>query len=346
MGLFDALGDLAYEVKMDRIISRADREMAKLDQEIAEDRIAEKAVRTVKTVAAAKIAAAKIPGARKHDMRNEYRWWEVDEMLQNTTTNTGKEVSFSWDKEVTEDMQEQVSSFVENMQECVDDFIKKIKGYESDEELYDFHNLDCPESGEYGSGEFDYSTKAKAKIACKNVVESLVKDVKESYEEEKEQIVSYARDYYSGMADMFDEFIGEFLETYDDYISLECEDAAEEYILAQKPVFFNEKALQEEMKPYNLEDKFTALVEERFDVPAKGIFEVKQYFSLCTYDEDEGNYCYLLDDACDKVYQEVDAFLTAEIDAFLGEVFKTYAAAIVSYCAMLKGCLEELQKVH
>lgn len=29
MGLFDALSELAYEVKMDRIISHADRELAK-----------------------------------------------------------------------------------------------------------------------------------------------------------------------------------------------------------------------------------------------------------------------------------------------------------------------------
>lgn len=325
MGLFDALGDLAYEVKMDRIISRADREMAKWDREIAKE-----------------CAAAKA----ENDARKELLWRDTDKILQDSVMNDEKELPFHPEGELTEEMREQVSSFAENMLECVDDFIKKIKEYESDEELYSCHDLDCPIPDEYGSYEFEYPTKAKAKIACKKAVQSLMDEVKENYEEEKEYIVSYAKDYYLGLENMFDEFIGTFLESYDDYMSLECEDAAEKYISAQKSVFFNEETLQEEMKPYNLEDKFTALVEERFDVPAKGIFEVKQYFPLCTYDEDEGNYCYLLDDACDKVYQEVDAFLTAEIDAFPDEVFKTYAVTIVSYCAMLKGCLEELQRVH
>lgn len=325
MGLFDVLGDLTYEVKMDRIISRADREMAKWDREIAKERAVAKA---------------------ENDARKELLRRDTDKILQGSVMNDEKVIPFYPEGELTEEMQEQVSSFVENMLECVDDFIRKIKDYESDEELYSCHELDYPEPDEYGSYEFEHPTKAKAKIACKKAVQSLVNAVKENYEEEKEYIVSYAKDYYLGLENMFDDFIGTFLESYDDYMSLECEDAAEEYISAQKSVFFNEKTLREKMKPYNLKDKFAVLVNERFDVPIKGIYDVKQYFSLCTYDEDGESYCYLLDDACDKVYQEADAFLTAEIDTFLDEVFKTYAATIVSYCAMLKGCLEELRRVH
>lgn len=321
MGLFDALSELAYEVKMDRIISHADREMAKWDEVLGRERVAAKAA---------------------NDARKESLWREADVILQNTATDTERKVLFHWDGEVTEEMREQVSSFVENMQECVDDFLRRMKEYESDEELYDSHNLACPESVEYGSDEFDYPTKAKAKIACKRAVESLIKDVKESYEGEKEQILSYARDYYSGMADMFDEFVGMFLESYDDYMSLECEGDAEKYISAQKPVFFNERVLREQMRQYDLKARFTELVNERFDVPAQKFFDGKQYFSLCTYDEDEGDYCYCMDEACDKIYQEMDSFLETEIDVFLDEVFKEYAAAIIAYCNMLKGCLEKL----
>lgn len=155
-----------------------------------------------------------------NDARKESLWREVDEILQNTAADTEREVSFHWDGEVTEEMQEHISSFVENMQKCVDDFLRRMKEHESDGELYESHNLECPESVEYGSDEFDYPTKAKAKIACKKAVESLIKDERENCEEEKEQIVSYAGEYYSGMADMFDEFVGVFLESYDDYMSL------------------------------------------------------------------------------------------------------------------------------
>ena len=115
---------------------------------------------------------------------------------------------------------------------------------------------------------------------------------------------------------------------------------AEEYISAQKPVFFNERVLREQMRQYALKARFTELVNERFDVPVQKFFEEKQYFSLCTYDEDEGNYCYCMDEACDKIYQEMDSFLETEIDSF--PVFKVYAAAIIAYCNMLKGCLGKL----
>ena len=321
MGLFDALSDLAYEVKMDRIISRADRELAKWDKKIAKE-----------------CAAAKA----ENDAKKEVLWRETDKILQDSAMNGENEVPFHPEGELTEEMQEQVSAFVENMLECVDDFIRKIKDYESEEELYICHELDCPEPDEYGSYEFEYSTKAKAKIACKKAIQSLMDTVKEDYEEEKEHIVSYAKDYYLELENMFDDFISSFLESYDDYMSLECEDEAEEYISAQKSVFFNEKTLRKEMKQYNLENKFTALVNERFDVPMKEIFDAKQYFSLCTYDEDEESYCYVIDDACDKVYQRVDDFLTAEIDAFPDEVFKAYAVTIISYCKLLKNCLKEL----
>lgn len=322
MGLFDTLNELAYEVKMDRIISRADREMAKWNEAIEEGCAAAKAGKNAGT---------------------ERRWREADEILQNSAPDAGEESLFHWDGEVAEEMRQQVSSFVKNMQECVDDFMKKMKAYESDEELYNSHNLDYLSSEEYGSDEFDYPTKAKAKIACKKAVESLVNDVGENYEEEKEQIVSYARDYYSGIVEMFDEFAAMFLESYDDYIFLECEEDAEEYISAQKPVFFNERTLREEMKEYDLKARFSELENKRFDVPVQKVLDGKRYFSLCTYDEDEGNYCYYMDEACDKIYQEMDAFLTTETDAFPDEVFKVYAAAIFSYCNMLKRRLKELE---
>ena len=43
MGLFDALSELAYEAKMDRIISRADRELAKWNEAVGREHAVAKA---------------------------------------------------------------------------------------------------------------------------------------------------------------------------------------------------------------------------------------------------------------------------------------------------------------
>lgn len=319
--IFDTIGDSIYCAKLDLETARLQKEIDKIDEELLTNRIS---------------------ASLEKDKRQEKWWEEVLEILRNYTVNTEKKVSFYSDKELTEEEREQVSSFVENMIECVDDFISKLKEYKSDEELYEYADLAYPEPSDYGNFEFDYPTKAKAKIACKEAVQSLVKDVKEGFEEEKEQIVSCAKDYYKGLEDTFEGFINEFLESYDDYISLECEAEAEEYISAQKSVFFNEEILREEMKQFNLNVVFDALVNKRFEDKVENLFGVKQYLSLCTYEEDEGEYCYHMDDVCNKIYREIDDFLRAEIKCFPGEVFKAYAITIVLYCDMLKNCLKEL----
>lgn len=125
-------------------------------------------------------------------------------------------------------------------------------------------------------------------------------------------------------------------------MSLECEDEAAEYISAQKAIFFNEEILREQMKQFNLNVVFDALVNKRFTDKVESLFGVKQYFSLCTYGEEEGEYCYYMDDACNKIYREINDFLKAEIEHFPGEVFKAYAMPIALYCKMLKDNLKEL----
>ncbi|MCI8582851.1 MAG: hypothetical protein HFH13_06950 [Dorea sp.] len=138
--------------------------MAKWDKEIAKE-----------------CAAAKA----ENDARKELLWRDTDKILQDSVMDDEKELPFYPVGELTEEMQEQVSSFVENMLEYVDDFVRKIRYYESDEELYSRHEFDYPEPDEYGSYEFKYPTKSKAKIACKKAVQSLLDAVKENYEEKK-----------------------------------------------------------------------------------------------------------------------------------------------------------------
>lgn len=69
--------------------------------------------------------------------------------------------------------------------------------------MYDYYKIDEPELSGYGNEEYDYPTKAKAKVACKEAIKSVWDDIMNNYEVEKEN-----------------------LDSYDEYAELECEGAS------------------------------------------------------------------------------------------------------------------------
>lgn len=155
--------------------------------------------------------------------------------------------------------------------------------------------------------------------------------------------MSYGYGIFADLLDILDEFAAVFLESYDNNLSLEYEEDVKEYILARKSVFFNERALREQRKQYDLQIRFIALVNENFDVPVQKIFDVEKYFSLCTYDEDDGKFCYCMD-AAFHIKNEICDFLSEKCRDFPKEVYIVYATAIVSYCNRLKSHLEAMQR--
>lgn len=256
--------------------------------------------------------------------------------------SNGDNIQVNSREELTGEIREQISEFVENMMECVNDFLKKINSYESEEELYENLELSCPDACDYESSSYEYPSKAKAKVACKEQVESLVNDLMENFEDEKEHIISYTADYYKGLEDAFAEFVNEFSESYDEYMSLECVGSAAEYVSSQKSILFGKDILYEKVKEEDLKIGFAALVKERFDNQIKKCVDAKKYFSLCKYDEEDGDYCYIMDDACNAIFEDVEGLLTTEIEAFPEKVFQVYISAMDSYCDMLKNRLAEL----
>lgn len=248
-----------------------------------------------------------------------------------------------YEGEMTEEEEKQVSAFVKNMMECVDDYLEEINNYESEEELYQsLEKLSYPEQNDYGSYSYEYSSKAKVKVACKEEIRSLVDFITEAYEWEKEQIISCTVDFYSELKDSLYKFIDEFSESYDEYMSLECEGDVEEYLLSKKAENFRKDILCEKAKEYDLTAELNLLVKERFGNRIEKLIDMKKYFSLCEYDEEDGYYCYIMENACDAIYKDVYEFLTNEMDAFPKSVYKAYRETIIAYCEMLKRKLEEL----
>lgn len=213
---------------------------------------------------------------------------------------------------------------------------------ESEEELYEHQYIDAPCPTDYDSEVYEHPTKAKAKAACKEAVGAFISDVQESYEEEKDNIVSYAADYFSGLEEAFQEFVGEFLESYDEYASLECEGGVQEYVCRRKLELFGEGDLWEKANQVSLQEKLKEVEEKEFSISSKKIFVVKEYFDQCTYEEEDDCYCYNLDEACEKIGYSVNDFLEKAEESFPNNVLKAYTDSIVAFCEELKSRLAEL----
>lgn len=254
-----------------------------------------------------------------------------------------KEAQMASSEDMTDEMREQILAFIGSMAECVDDFVRKASEYESQEELYTHPELDFPEYMDYGSDECEYPTKAKAKAACKAAVGTMVDAVKEDYEQLRGEIISCTREYYSELENKFNEFIDEFIETYDDYAAVECDDdKAREYVLSRKAELFGKESLEKEALEYNLEAGFHTLADEQSGASSTEIFNKRKYFAMCEYAEDGEGYGYMMETACDRIYEEANRFLMEEAEAFPENVFKAYMMAIVSFCEILKNKLAKL----
>lgn len=228
------------------------------------------------------------------------------------------------------------------MEECIEDFLGKVNAYESDEELYEESDVDAPYPPDYGSEEYDYPTKAKAKAACKEAVKSALEDMLNTYGEQRDNIISYAEDYFGGLGELLQGFVGEFLESYDEYASIECEGQAQEYVLGKKAVLFEQKELQKEIETSRIKGKIEALRNEVFDAPIKKLMDIKEYFAICTYDKDDECYCFNMEDACEKMSAVMQEFLGDVQTTFPEEIEEVYESFANDFCEMLKNRLAEL----
>ena len=234
------------------------------------------------------------------------------------------------------------SLFLDDMRECINDFITSISDYESDEELYDYYKIDEPELSDYGNGEYDYPTKAKAKLACKEAIKSVWDDIMNNYEVEKENIISYAKDYFAGLEDEFKDFLHEFLDSYDEYAELECEGASKKYVADKKSELFDEEELLEKMNRIDLTTQSEGLEYGLFDIPMKDVFDMKECLGMCTYESDGEDYCFDMERACSKIYTEVDAILDKAVKDFPDRFSQSYKGDIIDFTEFLKERLNRL----
>lgn len=253
------------------------------------------------------------------------------------------EDSEKW-KESLEIEDSSISSFVENMEDCINDFIASISAYVSEEELYEYCTIEMEALSDYDNKVYVYTTKAKAKVACKEAIKSVWNDLKDSYEVEKENIISYAKDYFEGLEEEFTNFLSEFLDSYDEYAELECEGDSKEYVASKKSELFdfNEEELLEKTDRINFETISRKIESEIFSLPLENIFDIKECLSMCSFDSDDEYYCFNMETPCSKIYTDVNAILDKAVKDFPNRIFQAYLEDIIVFTELLTDRLKEL----
>ncbi len=249
--------------------------------------------------------------------------------------------------QLTPDMAREVRSFVDDMIECVDDFIDKLDENYTDVEfdtLYD-GEVETLSACDYGDGEYVYPTKAKAKVACKNAVVSAVNDILADYKRSVRNVIAESGDEFrDGIRNDFIKFCRVFNDSFDEYMGLYCSGKSKEYVaLMRRKASLGRDNVENSLSAMDLDERFKSTVRELLDNGSASCFDVTELFGMCDYDDDNDSYCYNIDEAIDSINDTFDSYLDDTREQFQEKVRSIYLDTIKEYCSGLKKALSAMR---
>lgn len=239
----------------------------------------------------------------------------------------------------------EIKDLVDDLMELLSEFAGKE--YENeDDELYEYdYSIEC-DAGDYN--DYGYETKAKAKAACKSAITSALKETKELYADAKSELVEYTRVYYRPMSDEFSDFInGEFLSSIDDLVDVYCSEETKKYVMLKKSEllrFINGNQGWLKMEETECEKQFECLVKTAFDNTDEKSINVKELFNMCEYEEDDGEYGFLVENACDYMVGIFTHIIEREVVNFPERVAAAFMEIRGNYISKVAQWIEELRR--
>ena len=224
--------------------------------------------------------------------------------------------------------------FYENLMETISEF--EDKEFENeDDELYEYDNsIEC-DADEYNNEGF--TTKAKAKVACKAELTRAIAEVKELYEEEKKGIIDAAKDYYRGKKGDLVAFLEtDFFDSYEDLVDVYCSGKTKEYLEKRENEIKNKLGDWKKKVYEAYKSTFEQTVKESFDEKEKNIINMKELFEMCEYDEEGGSYSFCMNDACESLVSAYQDIIEQEEREFPDSIYDAYCEINVKYTSMLK----------
>jgi len=240
--------------------------------------------------------------------------------------------------EVSEEVDmEQVSTFHESMKEYFSDYKEEMLDIGISEDFSEFFEIDELDPCDYNSGEYDYETKAKAKLACKAAITEMISEVRYQLVTAAKEYVNHTTDYYSELKHSFDEFISDLSDAYDSCVESDCDDEVEAYLLGQKKDFFSvvlPKVNYAGISGEDVESIVTKALNKRL--------VVRILLQDCDYDDDDEYYCFNLESACDTINLEVEDFVSELEDDLPQQIYSTYRGVFLRALEILESRFDEM----
>lgn len=222
------------------------------------------------------------------------------------------------------------------------------KEYENEyDELYEYdYSIEC-ETRDYN--DCGYETKSKAKVACKKAITSALKKIRELYADAKSELKERTRVYYRPVNGEFFKFLnGEFMDSIDDLVEVYCSEETKEYVMSKKSALLECISGEQgwfKTAEAECEKEFESLVKKTFDNTDEKSIDEKALFNMCEYEVDgDGEYGFLVDDACDYMVGVLTHIIEKEVVDFPQKVAVAFMEIRGNYISKVAQWIEELRR--
>ena len=224
-----------------------------------------------------------------------------------------------------------IQEFYEDVKECFSDYREEMLEIGISEDFYEYFSIDTFDESDTESGDYCHETKAKAKLACKEAIEEMVKEAKDNILSAVEDYLCHTSDYFDELSESYQTFIGDLSDTYDSSAATDCDEDAQEYVMSKKREFFADE---------NGVVKFAGIPK---DEVAKTIMKdlnkklaVRPLLQDCDYDDDGEDYCYDCSSAVESINDVIEEFVSDMEDSLPQQIYTVYMAVFIQRVTVLE----------
>ena len=215
-----------------------------------------------------------------------------------------------------------IQEFYDDMKEYFSDYRGEIMEMKVSEDFDDFFDVEDLCENYESDGDYEYESKAKAKLACKEALERIVDDIKEKILFAVSDYMSHTTIFFADLNDSFEEFLKDISDAYDSCASMDCEEEAKVYVMSKKQEFFS--IVKSYGKGISTEDIQKVVMKD-----LNKRFSVRALLQECYYDDDGEDYCYEFGSATDIINDSVES-LVCELEATLPQqVYGAYKSIFI-----------------
>ena len=250
--------------------------------------------------------------------------------------------SFEMVEELSNEAWEQVEHLICDLNDCIDSFLEKtIKKYKPRRIIYNgFISLHI---SYYSSYQYLFQTDTAAKTGCKRVIDDFVNGTYDSYESQKNIVISACKEFVECIKSDILDFIVEFTSAIDNFIFMDCEYEARAYVEKRMEIIADKSRLMKQYEDLDFREKVESYIHELFMKPINREIKVKEYFDMCTYGYDGKRYCYIINNAIDSVVDSVKELYNEACKTMEKRIKELYVEILADYCDGIK---KKLSAMH